>query len=60
MRESLDSNTMRSKKGIQILLKLANDCELSINKNKSNIIIFKSNNQTEYIVDIHVTTNAVK
>ena len=32
-------------------------CGLSINKNKSNIIIFYSKNQPEYIEDIHVTTN---
>ena len=45
---------------IQILSEIANDCGLSINKNKSNIIIFNSKNQNqkpEYIEDIHVTTN---
>ena len=42
---------------IQILSEIANDCGLSINKNTSNIIIFNSNNQPEYIEDIHVTTN---
>ena len=34
-------------KGIQILSEIANDCALSINKNKSNIIIFNSKNQPE-------------
>ena len=42
---------------IQILSEIANDCGLSINKIKSNIIIFNSKNQPEYIEDIHVTTN---
>ena len=42
---------------IQILSEIANDCGLSINKNKSNIIIFNSKNQPEYIEAIHVTTN---
>ena len=42
---------------IQILSEIANDCGLSINKNKSNIIIFISKTQPEYIEDIHVTTN---
>ena len=44
-------------KSIQILSEIANDCGLSINKNKSNIIIFNSKNQPEYIEDIHATTN---
>ena len=43
--------------GIQILSEIANDCGLGINKNKSNIIIFNSKNQHEYIEDMHVTTN---
>ena len=46
-----------AEKSIQILSDIANDCGLSINKNKSNIIIFNSKNQPEYIEDIHVTTN---
>ena len=41
---------------IQILSEIANDCGLSINKNKSNIIIFNCKNQPEYIEDIHFTT----
>ena len=32
-------------------------CGLSINKNKSNILIFNNKNQPEYIENIHVTTN---
>ena len=46
-----------AEKSIQILSDIANDFGLSINKNKSNIIIFNSKNQPEYIEDIHVTTN---
>ena len=44
---------------IQILPEITNDCGLSINRNKSNTIIFNSKNQPEYIEDIHVTTNII-
>ena len=46
-----------AKKSIQILSEIANDCGLSIKNNKSNIIIFNSNDQPEYIEDTPVTTN---
>ena len=45
-----------AKESIQILSNIAKDCGLSINKNKSNIIIFNSKNQPEYIEDIPITT----
>ena len=41
-----------AKENIQILSNIAKDCGLSINKNKSNIIIFNSN-----IEDILITTS---
>ena len=44
-----------AKESIQILSNIAKDCGLSINKNKSNIIIFNSKNQPEYIKDIPIT-----
>ena len=44
-----------AKESIQILAYIAKDCGLSINKIKSNIIIFNSNNQPEYIKDIPLT-----
>ena len=46
-----------AKESIQILENIAKDCGLSINKNKSNIIIFNSKNQPEYIEDIPITTS---
>ena len=46
-----------AKESIQILSNFAKVCGLSINKNKSNIIIFNSNNQPEYIEDIPTTTS---
>ena len=46
-----------AKESIQILSNIAKDCGLSINKNKSNIIIFNSNNQLEYIEDTPITTS---
>ena len=46
-----------AEKSIQLLSENTNDCGLSINKNKSNIIIFNSKNQPEYTEAIHVTTN---
>ena len=46
-----------AKESIQILSNIAKDCGLSINKNKSNIIIFNSKNQPEYIEDIPITTS---
>ena len=46
-----------AKESIQILSNIAKDCGLSINKNKSNIIILNSNNQPEYIEDIPITTS---
>ena len=45
-----------AKESIQILSNIAKDGGLSIIKNKSNIIIFNSNNQPEYIEDIPITT----
>ena len=42
---------------IQLLSNIAKDCGLSINNNKSNIIIFNSKNQHEYIEDIPITTS---
>ena len=46
-----------AKESIQILSNIAKYCGLSINKNKSNRIIFNSNNQPEYIEDIPITTS---
>ena len=46
-----------AKESIQILANIAKYCGLSINKNKSNILIFNSNNQPEYIEDIPITTS---
>ena len=46
-----------AKENIQILSNIAKDCGLSIYKNKSNIIIFNSKNQPEYIEDIPITTS---
>ena len=46
-----------AKESIQILSNIAKDCGLSINKNKSNLIIFNSKNQPEYIEDIPITTS---
>ena len=43
---------MQTQESIQILANIAKDCGLNTNKNKSNIIIFNSKNQPEYIEDI--------
>ena len=48
-----------AKESIKILSNIAKDCGLSINKNKSNIIIFNSKNQPEYIEDIPITTSSI-
>ena len=45
------------KESIQILSNIAKDCGLSINKNKSTIIIYNSKKQPEHIEDIPITTN---
>ena len=45
------------KESIQILANIANNCGLCIHKNKSNIKIFHSKNQLEYIEDIPITTS---
>ena len=47
MRETIDS--------IKILTDIAQDCELCINKAKSNILIYNSKEQPDHIEDIPVT-----
>ena len=42
----LMQSLQKAEKSIQILSEIANDCGLSINKNKSNIIICNSKNVT--------------
>uniref|UniRef100_A0A0N7ZBZ5 Reverse transcriptase domain-containing protein n=1 Tax=Scylla olivacea TaxID=85551 RepID=A0A0N7ZBZ5_SCYOL len=51
----LVTNEDEAKQNIKLLIEVAEDCGLHLNKEKSNILIFNSNSTTENIEEIKVT-----